>query len=1678
MRLINFLRRILTTILLSFISIFITYSSSCLPGWKYQMELNITSSSALSNFQVMLEFNTATYVSSGKMNISGSDIRFMDDNNNLLSHWIVPGTFNTSNTQIWINVSDIAVGDSEIYMYFGNNEAYNTSSGEETFMFFDDFERGTDDWVSCGGGHYLDNGSIVLYSTEDNNNQALMKTNQAFTAPFISEMKVKNVTGDNLRQFSLLQTNADDEGFGLTSIESNVIDSMEITRFSSGTNCFIEEKAYGNAKLTSGTSGIWQFIWSSPNSQNGVKGESDVNLQATDNAYSSPVSLNSGLAVFGSIASVTVDWYRIRKYASTEPTIVINAPTEIELPDAGNINIGSNAPLCEGESLYLNAEAIANADYTWFNPIGTEISNIVIPEEIPNPSAGNYQLIVVPTLGACTSITLEVEVDIYPTANAETIEGDTAVCAGVNDYYLELKDYVGEIVRWEYSLTGGDPWATINNTSSRQDYQNLLQTTYYRAVVKSGECSQEISEVATITVNSPSDAGNAIGNANICNNESALISLNNYTGDSIFWEKSTDQITWNSASIYTDNFNTGNLTTTTYYRAIVNNGTCQSDTSNQIEIIVNPTSVGGTLELDTICSGSSGELELTGYTGNILRWEESANGGNPWAEVQETEVKLNYENFTDTKYYRVVIQSAGCDTVYSEMGGVIVDQNPVVNNIEGANTVCFQINDGDIILSDYSGIIYEWYFSEDNEDSWGIMNLDNDTITYANLELTTHFRAQLQSEYNKCSDIYSNSVKVTVNETTLGGVAGNSATVCSIENQGVIKLSAYRGEILRWEKSNTGKTPWEVIAVTADSLEYIDQKENTYYRAVVQNGACAIEFSDSTLIKVDQASNAGIITGSTSHCAESNQGSLILTNYTGAVSKWESSLDQEIWQYKSYITPNTIDYNNLSDTTYFKVITQNGVCPADTSEIANIKIHPLPIVDFESDTVQLGQATHFNNLSSIPSGSLTEFQWDFDNGSSSIAKQPIETYSEAKTYFVLLKVKSDKGCLDSIKKAVLVYPIPQVDFNFENICLNDTMYFVNSSTISSGTVTYEWSFGDGNTSNLNSPYHIYATDGEYEVTLTATTDKGVQSNKINTVEVYARANIDFQFQDKCEKESVTFLNQANIANGSLNFHWDFGDGQTSTLINGSHAYENYGDYNIELIATSNYNCIDTLIKPISIYPIPIVEFNVDDVPYQTLATFIDNSSIESGTISSWNWSFGDGNYSNAQNPEYLYSSPGNYLVNLSISSDFACNNSIAKNINIYPLPNASFTAENVCHGETVEFINQTSILSGGLNFEWNFDDGETSVETNPVHNYEESGIYTVTLIVISDSDGRDTVQNQIEVYPNPVSDFLVPDVCDGYTSIFTNISTISSGSINSCTWDFGDGTNSIQYSPVKLYLNAGVSNVELHTVSENGCENSIVKEAYVRKNPLADFSVSNECLGVNVNITNHSKCDEGSVSYYWQFGDGANSIIENPDHNYTGSGIYSIKLISRSSYQCVDSLSRYVTIYNLPQVDAGIDTSVSRGFSVVLQASGANIFDWSPAESLDNPGVFNPIARPMETTTYSVRGIDVNNCENTDEITVSVNDDYQVIASNILTPDYNGLNDTWKITNIDAFETATVYIFNRWGEQVYSKKGYMNDWDGRNNNGDVLPDGTYYYIIKFPNSSKHYSGSITILRNQ
>ncbi len=159
-------------------------------------------------------------------------------------------------------------------------------------------------------------------------------------------------------------------------------------------------------------------------------------------------------------------------------------------------------------------------------------------------------------------------------------------------------------------------------------------------------------------------------------------------------------------------------------------------------------------------------------------------------------------------------------------------------------------------------------------------------------------------------------------------------------------------------------------------------------------------------------------------------------------------------------------------------------------------------------------------------------------------------------------------------------------------------------------------------------------------------------------------------------------------------------------------------------------------------------------------------------------------------------------------------------------------------------------------------------------------------------------------------------------------------------------------------------------------------------------------------------------------------------------------------------------------VDAGKDIAVIKGSSAQLQASGATTYRWEPAIGLDNANVANPIARPEITTTYQVFGSNAQGCETADEVIVTVSS--VTIPDKVLSPNGDGVNDFWIIKNIELFPNSQVAVYDRWEQEVFSARGYQNNWDGRGLNGQ-LPEGTYYYVVRF-DETNIIRGVITIVK--
>lgn len=1091
-------------------------------------------------------------------------------------------------------------------------------------------------------------------------------------------------------------------------------------------------------------------------------------------------------------------------------------------------------------------------------------------------------------------------------------------------------------------------------------------------------------------------------------------------------------------------------------------------------------SFGGTLELadDTVCYGNNyGMLRLNGEIGDAQYWEYSTSGGSPWITINHTNDSLEYNDLTQTTYFRVIVKYLSTPQDTSSIAVVHVSPISVAGTLSQNMEVCAAGNSETLQLTGYTGDIDYWEYSSDGGTIWNTIANTADTYTFNNLSTTNLFRVIVKS--GVCSTDTSNTITVTVYPQTNAGLLSVSDTVCYGNNLGEAILTGFTGDIVRWETSSTGYAPWSSINYISDTLEYTNLVNTSYYRVAVKSGICDEFISNDISLVVSPVSIGGIISGSQEVCSQVNNGTLVLSDYTGDIKNWQYSTDfGTSWSDTANIN-HTFNYSGLIQTTQFRVVIKSGACDTAYSEISTITVNPLPDVLFSYDTVCRTQATTFVNNCIIITGSISTYSWDFGNGDGNNAETPIYTYPVDGTYTVELTATSNKGCINTLSQIVIVNPSPVVDYSFSNVCDNDTVYFTNSSfSTIAGALSYSWNFDDASTiiSDEN-PSHLYAQSGSYNVKLVVEEDAtACKDSVIKLVEVYPRAVPDFSFTNICDGNEMIFTNNTTISSGSINYYWTFGDGQYESSLSPTHLYSSDGVYSVRLSATTDHNCLDTIAKDVIVFAQPVAGFSGTDICYTDTFLFQNESVINSGTMS-YLWNFGNGNTSVEENPNYYYFAPGTYNVSLTVESDSGCTDEVYNSVNIYSLPNVLFDVSDVCLYDSAIFVNNSTIQSGSLVYQWYFGDASGSVLEYPKHIYDTAGTYSIKLIATAGGMCSDSITKTLDIFPIPIPDFDATNVCDGEESRFYNQTTISSGNIDGFSWDFGDGTNSVQENPVQQYLNPNTYTVQLVVSSNNGCTADTSMQVTVDYMPIANFVVYDVCANDPISPSNLSTIEQGSMTYLWKFGDNDTSIVPEPNHLYDASGIYGITLLVYSENSCVDSLIRYVKINPLPDAYAGVDTSISKGSEVLLAALGGNIYNWFPSTSLSNPTVSNPTASPTITTEYVAQIEDLNGCVNYDTIIVTVIDDYKITPNNIITPNADGVNDTWKIENIENYGTSTVLIYDRWGNEIYNKVAYDNSWNGTNSNGDLLPDGSYYYVIIFDESDIVYKGAISILRN-
>ncbi len=261
------------------------------------------------------------------------------------------------------------------------------------------------------------------------------------------------------------------------------------------------------------------------------------------------------------------------------------------------------------------------------------------------------------------------------------------------------------------------------------------------------------------------------------------------------------------------------------------------------------------------------------------------------------------------------------------------------------------------------------------------------------------------------------------------------------------------------------------------------------------------------------------------------------------------------------------------------VLTDALTCGDDTIITKTIEISdkPIPSVNI-SNNACVGNVITMTGSATITVGSVVSHEWRLPGGITYHTPSITHTFSAGGTFDVIYKVTSDRGCVDSVIKQITVETTPVVSFDASNGCENTTIGFTNNTTNLVGAITnYEWDFGNGNTSFLQSPTTTYSSFGNKTITLKASTINGCSDTYSTTIDIESTPIAEFEFDKACPGTPIPFTNlSSNVYGSIIGYEWTFEPGQTSTLLNPAYTFFTDGNYPVTLKAFTANGCESVL----------------------------------------------------------------------------------------------------------------------------------------------------------------------------------------------------------------------------------------------------------------------------------------------------------------------------------------------------------------------------------------------------------------------------------------------------------------------------------------------------------------------
>ena len=714
-------------------------------------------------------------------------------------------------------------------------------------------------------------------------------------------------------------------------------------------------------------------------------------------------------------------------------------------------------------------------------------------------------------------------------------------------------------------------------------------------------------------------------------------------------------------------------------------------------------------------------------------------------------------------------------------------------------------------------------------------------------------------------------------------------------------------------------------------------------------------------------------------------------------------------------------YSSADDYTIALTATAQGCV---VTESMDVTISPKPtgafrIVDESANNLSracVGQEVYFENNTSDPDDHTIDYSWNFGDGTPiDDQEEPSHTFSTSGVYTVILELTTQSGCVYSIPRNVTIDPLVQSDFSFENVCGGENVTFTNASTISNGTaISYEWDFGDGTGSEKPNLTHEYSSYGDYEVTLTATSNKGCETTISKTVLVYQKP--DFDLGDYALSVDGSYLldptsDADHYLPAGSTYSWLRGNTEVSTAS--TYEATETGTYFVTVETPNPESCLFTTSVPV--YVLTPGDLGADLTvcsKHELLATPISYPSQLASVSYEW---FKDSVALSHYEKNLLVTESGKYQVEVTFTIDQEDGDPSVSYSDEIEVTVEDPTAGLDLGGTTDLCVGGSITLSSNVvadSYQWRNVTEGVDLGSLSSQLVDEPGTYELT--IESGICSRSETVEVVEV-STPVAGFTsTATSCVNSPVSFQNISFSddTGNQIVSQTWDFGDGSSSTLESPDKAFAVSGTYEVTLNIATDNGCTNSFSKEVTVVDAPTASFAFADVCFGETVSFTDNSTVS-GTTSYLWDFGDGNTSVATNPSHTYSSAGVYDVTLTLDNS--CESTFTDEVEVFTNPTIFTGSEI-VNCGSSIELDAGpGMTRYRWYDV-STDNT------LSTLQTYTVSSDGevgievTSVNGCEHSEEVNVTLNtliqanlgNDRTVCDRTILNPGaFPGATFTW-----------------------------------------------------------------------